>query len=85
MNPEEVTKAIESGVQAGIKAALEDKLKPFYVERETHYKQHEFIGAMMEYTKTCKSVIMKTIITIFVAGALGLFYIGFIVRHGGKP
>lgn len=84
MDPEEVNKAIATGVAAGVKAALEDKLKPFYIDRETHYKQHEFIGSMMEYTKTCKSVILKTLITLIIGGLIGLMWLGFTMKHGGK-
>jgi len=84
MDIDEINIAITAGVKAGVKAALEEELRPFYIDRETHYKQHEFLGDMIEYSKTCKSVVLKTIVTIVAVGVLSYMCIGFFLKHGWK-
>ena len=84
MDIDEINKAITAGVKAGVKAALEEELKPFFIDKETHYKQHEFLGDMIEYSRTCKSVVLKTILCLAATAAVGLMITGFFVRHGGK-
>jgi hypothetical protein len=83
MGSEEISKLIQDGVTAGVKAALEAELKPFYVDRETHFKQHEFIAEMMKYAETCKSVVLGTVVRVIVYGVLGLLAIGFFIKYSG--
>lgn len=71
-------------IKEAIKEAFQEELKAFYIDRETHYKQHEWLGEMMKYTETCKSVVLKAVISIIVAGALGLMFLGFTIKHIGK-
>ena len=83
MDQEDIKQAIQSGVEAGVKAALEDKLKPFYIDRERHWEQHKFLGEWMDWTKQCKSVVLKAVLGTVAVAAIGLMAIGFIVKHKG--
>lgn len=58
-----------------------DEIKSYYIDRQEHYRQHEWLGEMMKYTETCKSVVLKAVISILVAGALGLMFLGFSLKH----
>jgi hypothetical protein len=71
-------------IKDAVKEAFKEELQAFYIDRETHYKQHEWLGEMMKYAETCKSVILKTIITAVVGGAITLMIIGFSLKHAGK-
>lgn len=71
-------------IKAAVREAFQDELKDFYIDRKTHYEQHEFIGGMMKYAETCKSVVLKAVLTILIGGALGLMWLGFTIRHGAK-
>ena len=70
-------------IKEAVREAFKEELSAFYIDRETHYKQHEWLKGVMSYCEQCKSVILKTLITIIVGGAIGLMMIGFTMR-GGK-
>lgn len=72
----------KDAIKAAVKEAFQEELKDFYIDRETHYKQHEWLGEMMKYSETCKSVILKTILTALIGGLLGLLYLGFCLKKG---
>lgn len=69
-------------VKVAVKEALQEELKDFYIDRETHYEQHKFIEEMMRYTEQCKGVVLKTIVTTIMGGAIALMIIGFALKHG---
>lgn len=71
-------------IKEAVKEAFQEELKAFYIDRETHYKQHEWLGEMMKYTDQCKSYALKIILTIIITGALGLMFVGFSIRNIGK-
>jgi hypothetical protein len=68
-------------IKDAVKEALSEELKVFYVDRETHYRQHEWLSGMIVYCEQCKSMALKTIITVIVAGSLGLLWLGFSIRN----
>lgn len=82
MDEERIKKAIEEGVKAGVRAALEDELKPFYIDREKHFEHHKFIGEWIEWTQQCKSVILKTFVGAVIIACLGLMIAGFSIKYG---
>jgi hypothetical protein len=84
MDQDAINQAVRAGVEAGVKAALEDKLKPFYIEREEHFKHHEFIREWMDWTNQCKSIILKTVLGTLAVAALALMMIGFAMKRGGN-
>ncbi len=69
-------------IKAAVKEAFQEELRAFYIDRETHYKQHEFLGNMMDYAETCKNTALKIVITALVSGLLGLMYLGFCLKQG---
>lgn len=69
-------------IKEAVKEALGEELKSFYIDRETHYLQHEWLKGVMKYCEQCKSVILKATITIIVGGAIGLMMLGFTLRSG---
>ena len=83
MDQEAINYAVRTGVEAGVKAALEDKLRPFYIDREKHFEHHKFISDWIAWTKQCKSVVLKTLVSAFVMAALGLMIVGFVMKHKG--
>jgi hypothetical protein len=69
-------------VKVAVKEALQEELKEFYIDRETHYRQHKFIEEMISYTEQCKGVVLKTVMTTIVGGAITLMIIGFAMKYG---
>lgn len=71
-------------VKEAVKEALNEELKAFYIDRETHYLHHTWLAEMIKYCDQCKTVIGKTVVSILVGGALALMFIGFTIKHWGK-
>ena len=42
-------------VVEAVRKAMREEMKDFYIDRETHYKDHEFILGLREWTKDFKS------------------------------
>ena len=55
-------------VKEAVKEALNEELKAFYIDRETHYIQHTWLAEMIKYCDQCKTVIGKTVVSILVGG-----------------
>jgi len=71
-------------IKEAVKEALGEELKAFYVDREIHYQHHEFLKSWVEWTAQCKSVALKTIVTLFIGGIFGLMALGFYIKQGAK-
>ena len=71
-------------IKEAVKEALSEELKSFYVDREIHYKHHEFLTDWIEWTAQCKSVALKTVVTLVIGTMFGLMAIGFWIRQTGK-
>jgi hypothetical protein len=67
-------------IKQAVKEAFQEEMKAFYIDRETHYKQHEWLGEMIKYCEQCKSIIMKIILTLLIGAIFGLMWIGFIFK-----
>ena len=72
----------KEAIKEAVREAFKEELKAFYIDRETHYKQHEWLGEMIQYCDQCKSVVWKTVVTIFVGGAIACMVAGFIFKSG---
>jgi hypothetical protein len=83
MTDQEIDKIAEK-VKAGIKGTIDSEIKPFYVGREVHFLQHKFIESLMGWMDKTQSIILKTVVTVIVAGILGLVVLGFILWGRGK-
>ncbi|OGH08058.1 MAG: hypothetical protein A2W22_06305 [Candidatus Levybacteria bacterium RBG_16_35_11] len=57
---------------------IDAKTKDFWIEREIHYKHHQFIGDLMDWSKNIKNTTLKAIITIVVSSIIGLIVLGFV-------
>lgn len=69
-------------IKIAVKEAMQEEIEDFYIDREVHYKQHKFIEEMINYTEQCKGVVLKTIVTTIVGGAITLMIIGFAMKYG---
>ena len=78
-----VKTTVKETIKAAVKEAMDEKMADLWVERETHYKHHEFISEMIKWTDAFKSTTMKAIINCFVGGIIIAMAIGFAV-WGGK-
>ncbi|MEP9411525.1 MAG: hypothetical protein HRF42_08980 [Candidatus Brocadia sp.] len=59
-------------LKAVIKEALDERIKEFYIDRETHYQDHQFIKELRDWTESIKSTTIKTVVGLFVAALIGL-------------
>ena len=66
-------------VKSAVEEVIDKKLSQFWVDRELHYKHHEFIDRWMKWadeaTKTIWTTLIKTVV-LFILGliALGAFF-----------
>ena len=60
-----------------------DEIKTYYIDRQEHFRQHEWLAEMMKYTDQCKSVILKAVLGAAVAGVLAIMWIGFSLKVKG--
>jgi len=70
----------ESTVKAAVKEAFKEEMSAFYVEREQHYQDHQFIKELREWCVQTKSTVLKTVVKVVVGGALALLFLGFIFK-----
>jgi hypothetical protein len=66
-------------VEAAVGRAIDTKLGQFYIDRETHYQDHEFIQAMRKWTEEAKGTVLRSVIKTLSYAALGFLILGFIV------
>lgn len=70
-------------LKKAVSEAMQEEMKPFYVERETHYQHHEFISKLIRWSENCQSSCLKFMANVILAGIVGLIALGFIA-WGGK-
>ncbi len=73
-------------LKAIVAEALNDEIKPFFIEREQHYQDHCFIKSFREWCDETKSTAWKMILRGLM-GILGLLLIGgfiYYIRTHGK-
>jgi len=66
-------------LKAAIKEVLSDEIKPFYVDRETHYNHHRFINELIEWSGKIKGTICGTLAKAITTGIIALIVLGFIM------
>ena len=71
-------------LKSAVIEAIDEKLTPFWVERELHYKHHEFIDKWMKWSDDASKTIWRTIIKTFVYGILILIALGALLKIGWK-
>ncbi len=65
-------------LKAILTEALQDEIKPFFVEREQHYQDHCFIKSFREWCNETKSTFWKAILKGVVLAVGILLVSGFI-------
>lgn len=66
-------------IKEAVKEVLEERLHAFYVERETHYQDHQFVRGLRLWVDGVKSTTVKTFVGIIVAAIVGLLALGFVM------
>ena len=66
-------------VEAAVERALDRKLGRFYIDAETHYKDHELIQSLRKWSEEAKGTILKTLLNTLALGCIGLLILGFIL------
>lgn len=66
-------------IKAAIKEVMDERMKEFYIDREEHYLDHQFLHGLREWTGSIRSTTVKTVVSIFVAALIGLMIMGFVV------
>lgn len=77
MTDQEITKVAEK-VKNAIGSEMHKMIEPFYIDRETHYQHHQFMKSFMGWMDKTQSIVLKTVVTVFVLGVIGLVILGFI-------
>ena len=71
-------------LKSTVEEAIDEKLSQFWVDRELHYKHHEFIDRWMKWSDDMSKTIWHTIIKTIVLGLLGLLALGAMLKIGWK-
>lgn len=66
-------------VEAAVGRAIDRKLGQFYIDRETHYKDHAFIQSLRKWTDETKGTVLRAVVKIVTLAVIGLLLFGFIV------
>lgn len=67
-----------------IKEALDERIAEFYIDREEHYKDHEFIKSWRCFNDKVVSTAVVATTKIFIISLFGLIVTGFIYWITGK-
>jgi len=65
-------------LKVALKEALIEELQPFHIDRERHYKDHQFLESLQAWVGNIGSATIKTIITTVVTSVFVLLLFGFI-------
>ncbi len=66
-------------IRAVMEEVLDERLKAFYIDREVHYQDHQFIKGFRVWTDNVRFTVWKTIVGLFAAAIISLLLAGFIV------
>ena len=68
-------------LKSAVEEAIDEKLSQFWVDRELHYKHHEFIDKWMKWADDASKTIWHSIIKAIVLFVLGLIALGFFISY----
>ena len=68
-------------LKSTMEEVLDSRLKEFWVDRELHYKHHEFIDRWMKWSDDVNKTIWRSIIKYVVIFIMGLIALGFFWKH----
>ena len=64
-------------IKDAVAEAMEDARKKFWVDAETHFIHHQSIESWKKTFGLVKKSVIVSFITGFIAGLIGLFWLGF--------
>lgn len=74
----ELNAEIRAEIKEIVCEAIKEEMAPFWVQRERHYNEHQFVKSWMEWAERCKSNIMKAIISCLIYAALAAMVLGLV-------
>lgn len=69
-------------IKSVIDESLDSKFREYWVDRELHYKHHEFIDKWMRWADDASKTIWGTLLRGFVLFIMALIALGFFLRFG---
>lgn len=66
-------------IKAVIKEAMKEETHEFWIDRETHFRQHEFISSWMLWSDRISNTIVASVVKGIVIFVLGLLALGFAI------
>ena len=70
-------------VEAAVGRAIDAKLGQFYIDRETHYHDHQFISELRKWAEECKGTFLRIVVKFVAYGLIGLLVLGLILWGKG--
>lgn len=70
---------IKNEIKIAFKEVLHESVGQFYIERERHYQDHQFIKDFREFLQGVRGTATKTVVGLIITGVIGLIVLGFIV------
>lgn len=67
-----------------IKEAMKEETHEFWIDRETHFRQHEFISSWMLWSDRISSTIVSSVVKGIIIFILGLLALGFAISGWKK-
>jgi uncharacterized membrane protein len=58
--------------------AIDKKTSDFYVEREKHWKHHEFLDKLIDFFESAQKFTWRSLLLLFIFGILALVTLGFL-------
>lgn len=68
----------ENLISKVVKKTMHDEMKVFYVDRETHYQDHQFIKEVREFLQNIRNSTLLTTIRVVVPAIIGAFALGIV-------
>lgn len=62
-----------------VKEAADEKIREFWIDRETHFRHHEFIDSWMRWSDRVSSVAVQTVVGSVIVFMIGLLALGFAI------
>lgn len=64
-------------ITAAVSKAIDEKTSSFYVDREKHWKHHEFLDKLIDFFDTAQRFTWRTLFILFIFGVIGVIALGF--------
>lgn len=78
----EITETQIKAIAQAVSESIDNKANAFYVDREKHWKHHEFLDRSIDFLSETRGIIWKVIVVAFIGLVIGIFAIGFTLWSG---